>query len=66
MVEFLLADLLYQTLRSVWNEEGILHGVSFLEASPRLERIEVVDERTVLHPRAEELKILVEAFLPSF
>ena len=65
MVELILADFLYKAVRIMRDKECILHCIPFLETSPRLVRIETVDEISIFVPRMNETCFFIKEFLPA-
>ena len=65
LVEHVLAQPGDERIRVLRDEEGVLHGIAFLETAPGLQRVEVVDERAAGNPGTDQLEAVVEDLGPA-
>ena len=65
LVEHILTQPGDERIRMLRNEEGILHGIAFLETAPGLQRVEVVNERAARDTGTDQLEAVVEDLGPA-
>ena len=64
-IEFILTHSCNERIRILRHEEGVLHRIAFLETSPRLIRVEIVNPFTARHSRPDKFEVIVEKLSPS-